>query len=234
MMPQNAQKTASTSGYTLRRCHVNGMRTLHIMTLVSNVTLVGCTVFGIRSGTEQPPYTIEDHIGSIEIRSYEHRVAAQTTVKADEIDARSIGFRKLASYIFGNNIGRQGEPVTTPASQQSQQVAMTAPVAQSAAGEQEWTIRFFLPSTMSTTSAPVPVDHAIQIIDIPAATMAVKRFSGIPGKDAVAAARNELLERLRGSQWHATGAPVSWFYDPPWTIPPLRRNEIAVPVTHSP
>lgn len=26
------------------------------------------------------------------------------------------------------------------------------------------------------------------------------------------------------------GPPVAWFYDPPWTIPMLRRNEIAVPV----
>jgi hypothetical protein len=23
---------------------------------------------------------------------------------------------------------------------------------------------------------------------------------------------------------------VAWFYDPPWTLPWLRRNEVAVPV----
>ena len=27
------------------------------------------------------------------------------------------------------------------------------------------------------------------------------------------------------------GDPVVWFYDPPWTLPPLRRNEVAVRVT---
>jgi hypothetical protein len=200
------------------------------MTLLSNVMLGGCTVFGIRSGTEQPHYTVEDHVGSIEIRRYGPRVAAETTVTADEIDARSIGFRKLAGYIFGDNVSHQG----TPVAQQSQKIAMTAPVTQAEAGEHAWTIRFFLPSEMSRTSAPVPVDHSIQIIDVPAETMAVKRFSGIPGKAAVAAARSELLHTLRGSPWQAAGDPVAWFYDPPWTIPPLRRNEVAVSVKHSP
>jgi len=27
-----------------------------------------------------------------------------------------------------------------------------------------------------------------------------------------------------------TGPVVDWFYDPPWTLPWVRRNEVAVPV----
>jgi hypothetical protein len=205
-----------------------------MMTVLSSVLMGGCTVLGIRSGTEEPSYVVEERLNNIEIRSYGPRVAAQTTVTADEIEARSVGFRKLAAYIFGDNMPRQEKSVTTPVSQQAQQIAMTAPVAQAAAGERAWTIGFFLPSEISKTSAPVPVDHSIQIIEVPATTMAVKRFSGIPGKAAVAAARGELLARLRGSSWQAAGDPVSWFYDPPWTIPPLRRNEVAAPVKYSP
>ncbi|HEY2195594.1 MAG TPA: hypothetical protein VGH76_25280 [Actinomycetospora sp.] len=30
------------------------------------------------------------------------------------------------------------------------------------------------------------------------------------------------------------GEPVAWFYDPPWTLPFRRRNEIAVPVAQTP
>ena len=30
--------------------------------------------------------------------------------------------------------------------------------------------------------------------------------------------------------WKVTGPRVVWFYDPPWTLPPMRRNEVAFPV----
>ena len=41
------------------------------------------------------------------------------------------------------------------------------------------------------------------------------------------------LSRIRvheGVPRYVIGDPVAWFYDPPWTLPFLRRNEIAVPV----
>ncbi len=36
---------------------------------------------------------------------------------------------------------------------------------------------------------------------------------------------------LSGSAWQPAGEPTAWFYDPPWTLPPLRRNEVAIRVT---
>jgi hypothetical protein len=39
---------------------------------------------------------------------------------------------------------------------------------------------------------------------------------------------------LNETGFEATGAPVAWFYDPPWTLPVLQRNEIAVPVESQP
>jgi hypothetical protein len=208
----------------------NRMGKLQIMMLSSNLTLGACTVFGIRGGTEQPRYTIEQHLGSVEIRNYGPRTAAEANVTAGEIEARSAGFRKLAHYIFGGNVVHRGIPMTAPVSQQGQQIAMTAPVAQAGSGQGEWTIRFFLPRDLPEASAPEPLDRSIKIIAVPAATMAVKRFSGTPGTKAVAVARGELFEALRGSSWQVAGEPVAWFYDPPWTIPPLRRNEVAVEV----
>ena len=35
---------------------------------------------------------------------------------------------------------------------------------------------------------------------------------------------------LDASAWRASGEPQGWFYDPPWTIPFRRRNEVAVSV----
>ncbi len=60
--------------------------------------------------------------------------------------------------------------------------------------------------------------------------MAVLRFSGDRGAAAVAARTAELVEVLRDNGIEPAGEPVAWFYDPPWTLPFRRRNEIAVPV----
>jgi len=38
------------------------------------------------------------------------------------------------------------------------------------------------------------------------------------------------LMTLRRNGFQAIDRPAAWFYDPSWTIPAPRRNEIAVPV----
>jgi hypothetical protein len=40
-----------------------------------------------------------------------------------------------------------------------------------------------------------------------------------------------LLTLLRGTNWKIDGTPTAFFYNPPWTIPFLRRNEISVAVS---
>ena len=91
-------------------------------------------------------------------------------------------------------------------------------------------VRFFMPAEYARDTLPEPVDDAVKIVTVPEETMAVYRFSGSRSAVAMAQARELLLRQLQGSAWHVAGEPVDWFYDPPWTLPPLRRNEVAVPV----
>jgi SOUL heme-binding protein len=93
-----------------------------------------------------------------------------------------------------------------------------------------WTIRFFLPAVLMVETAPAPLDPMIHIIAVPPASMAVRRFSGIPRPATVAIERDRLMSGLRASSWIAMGDPVTWFYHPPWTLPWLRRNEVAIEV----
>ena len=209
-----------------------------IAALTSLLVLEGCTVFGIRSGTPQPGYTITGQIGAVQLRAYAKHLAAETTVAGGEIDSRSTGFRRLASYIFGANTkpgGGSGKiQMTAPVEQDGasgRRIAMTAPVAQQG-GDGRWTIRFFLPSGMTMATAPRPRDPSVHLVEVPAVTMAVLRFSGSPGARAVAAHSERLLAILADSPWKPDGPVVAWFYDPPWTLPWLRRNEVAVPVEH--
>ncbi|MCS6920372.1 MAG: heme-binding protein, partial [Elioraea sp.] len=62
------------------------------------------------------------------------------------------------------------------------------------------------------------------------ALFAVRRFAGTTGPREVEAETERLLAALRGSAWRPAGEPETWFFDPPWTIPALRRNEVAIPV----
>lgn len=190
--------------------------------------LGACSVVGVRSGTEEPAFEILGTEAGLEIRRYGARLAAETRVEADEMAARSEGFSRLAGYIFGGNAGASRIAMTAPVAQEGTRIAMTAPVAQ-AQGAQGQSIRFFLPSALR--DPPAPKDARVRIVEVPGETVAVYRFTGSIAPDAVAAARARLLAALPATRWVAAGEPVTWFYDPPWTIPTLRRNEIAIPVT---
>ncbi len=194
-------------------------------------------VVGIRVGTEEPDFTRRPLTDAVEIRRYGPRIAAETTVRADEMRARNVGFGRLAGYIFGGNRRDQTIAMTAPVAQQSargsEQIAMTAPVVQAGSGENGWTIRFFMPSKWTMDTLPTPKNEEVRLVDVPPETVAVLKFSGDRGSRAVAARTAELLTVLRDNGIEPTGKPEAWFYDPPWTVPMLRRNEIAVAVDPS-
>ncbi|CAN3129739.1 SOUL family heme-binding protein [Mycobacterium sp. smrl_JER01] len=189
---------------------------------------------GVRAGTEEPMYVREALIGSgdgaIEIRRYGPRIAAQTTVAGDEEMARNAGFRRLAGYIFGGNHRKTEIAMTAPVAQQNEKIAMTAPVAQARGADGGSVIRFFMPSKWSMDLLPQPDDERVELVEVPGETYAVLRFSGDRSPQAVAAKSTELLDGLRDSGFTPRGEPMAWFYDPPWTLPFRRRNEVVVVV----
>lgn len=122
--------------------------------------------------------------------------------------------------------------MTAPvAQQQGQKIAMTAPVASQRDQAGDWVIRFFMPSEHSMDTLPTPNDDRVRLVEVPAESVAVLRFSGIASPDAISAKTAELLKSLSSAGLKTTGEPLTWFYDPPWTVPFRRRNEIVVPVT---
>ncbi|MFD3809804.1 SOUL family heme-binding protein [Rhodococcus sp. NPDC058639] len=177
---------------------------------------VGSAV-GIRTGTEEPRYEVQAKTHGLEVRRYGPRIAAETTVHGDEERARDVGFRRLAGYIFGSN----GSKST---------IAMTAPVSQAGASDDSSVIRFYMPSKWAMEDLPDPADRSVELVEIQGETLAVLQFSGVRSRAAVAERTAELLRTLESTEWIAIGPPVAWFYDPPWTVPIRRRNEVAVPV----
>jgi hypothetical protein len=188
-----------------------------VRALAGQVLAGAGSVIGCRNGTEEPEHTAEKLTRTVEIRRYGARIAAETTVSAGELTARNTGFRRLARYIFGANHA-------------DEKMAMTAPVSQEAADDRKWVIRFFMPAEKSRETLPDPDDNEVKIVDLLPQTIAVRRFSGSISARAIAAQTTELMNTLRDRGFAAIDTPEAWFYDPPWTLPILRRNEIAVRV----
>ena len=189
------------------------------------------SVVGIRT-VEEPQYSSERLSKRAEIRRYGPRVAAETVVDADEESARNEGFRRLARYIFGQNQGRARIDMTAPVGQQhvGDRIAMTAPVSSSSA-PQGWMVRFFMPAGETLESLPVPDDDRVRLVEVPAESVAILGFSGTASPETVAARTADLRHELQAYGFEAVGPPAAWFYDPPWTLPFRRRNEIAIAVT---
>jgi hypothetical protein len=208
---------------------------------------------GIRAGTEQPPYEVVGRVGEAEIRRYAPQIAAEAVVEGPVETARNEGFRRVAGYIFGDNTAKASVAMTAPVVQgreaaggsqsiamtapvvqaragRSESIAMTSPVVQQPAGGESWSIQFIMPSKYTMATLPQPNDPRVRLVEIPARTFAVVRFSGLGKADAVARHEKALDAALAGSSWRAVGEPVTWYYDPPWTVPFMRRNEVARPV----
>lgn len=203
-----------------------------IGTLLAQLAEAAGSVVGVRVGTEEPRHTVEWTGNGLQIRHYEPRIAAQTVVSDTEEGARNKGFRRLAGYIFGANHANSKIAMTAPVSQErGERIAMTAPVAQEAGPDGTWVIRFFMPAKWTLDTLPAPNDKDVKLVTVPAETFAVLRFTGDRGPGAIASRTKELLRLLDDTEFQKAGAPAAWFYDPPWTVPCLRRNEVAVPVT---
>lgn len=204
-----------------------------VVTVLSSLSLAACSVFGVRSGTEEPAYSVLGHVGAVELRAYGGRLAAETSVSGGEIDARSKGFQRLAGYIFGANRSKTSIAMTAPVGQTSTSIAMTAPVAQNHDASGGWTIRFFMPVKYTMNTLPTPDDAQVRLVSVPPTDYAVLRFTGSIDAPTIAREKSALSAVLVGSGYSAAGSAVAWFYDPPWTIPLLRRNEVAVPVSRA-
>ena len=176
------------------------------------------SLLGIRSGLEQPPYTVVSTIGhDIEIRQYGPRVAVETTAQGND-------FKRLFDYIAGANSRKQTISMTAPVEQRGGKLA--PPVKGEAAPA---TMRFFLPKK-AAADPPKPNDGSVRVVDVPAQTLAVIRFSGTLDRVQSARYARILEEELARHDRKAEGEPFLLGYDPPFTLPFLRRNEVATAV----
>lgn len=183
------------------------------------------------SNVETPNYSVSSKSDNLEIREYGPAIVAEATVEGERDKAIQRGFRIIADYIFGNNLSSAKVAMTAPVTQQSsEKIAMTAPVIQQASGK-SWNVRFVMPSKYTMETLPKPVNSKVALIEVPATRFAVIRFSGFAGQDSLDEHEAELRAFMAERGLTATSEPQYAFYNAPWTLPFMRRNEVMIEVT---
>jgi len=188
-----------------------------LMIAMAVAVLIGAASWGPAvSDVEQAGYTTVEAAGSIEIRDYAPLIVAQVEVAGERRDAIRAGFRLLADYIFGDNHA-------------GSEIAMTAPVTQQA-DENIWKVRFVMPANHTMQTLPEPDNSAVSLMETESGRFAVIRFPGFAGKRSLERRLAELRDFMRERQLAPISEPVYAFFNPPWTLPFLRRNEIMIEI----
>lgn len=201
-----------------------------VLFLIPLLILEGCTVLGIRN-FEILSYKTLLKEKNFEVRVYEDYLVAAVEEDNDDKDSSKSSFGLLFKYISGNNVPKEKINMTAPVIRQDEKekIEMTAPVFQMKKGNKR-TMSFVLPSKYDLNNVPVPSDPKVVIKQIKNRKVAVVQYSGIMNEEKIIKYTSRLLEWVGSKKYEVIGAPYSAGYDPPWTIPFLRRNEILVQI----
>lgn len=194
--------------------------------------LTSCSLVGIQS-EEGPRYSILLKKDNFEIRRYEPYVIAEVTVKGDYNESSKKAFRILAGYIFGKNLDKTKVSMTSPVAikEESKNIAMTSPVTL-IQGKEVYTMGFSMPSIYTLDSLPIPIDKRITFRRVEAKLFASHRFSWLSSKSRNESKARELKSWLKNlEKYNYEDSYIYAGYNPPWTIPFFKRNEILVEVT---
>lgn len=174
------------------------------------VLLVALLPVNLMASYESPDYRTVSSEGSFEIRDY----PSLTVVSAPMPHRGQDGaFMKLFRFIEGRN-------------DRSEKIAMTTPVLMT--GTESGTMSFIVPKAVAEKGVPSPSNPELNVIAKPAARYAVYRYSGSTKPAAAEAAAKKLLSWVAVKGLAAQGSPIFAYYDPPWTLWFLRRNEVLV------
>jgi multidrug efflux pump subunit AcrA (membrane-fusion protein) len=160
------------------------------------------------SSYETPEYAVKIKDGSFELRQYDKFQVARVDTKN-----RNDGFRTLFQYISGAN-------------EEQEKISMTVPVIQEQT-EEKRTMAFVVPKEYEE-NVPSPMDGGVAIERMTWSYVAVIRFSGLASERRIRLKGRELHDWIRKKGWIESGMQVVAFYDPPFQVPFLRRNEVMI------
>jgi hypothetical protein len=205
------------------------------------VFLFGILIVSAAMATEEPKYLVLEKSEPFELRAYAPRIVAEVKVEGDLDSASSQGFRLIAAYIFGKNQVTEKIAMTVPVGiepsdeNKSSKIAMTVPVSIEGAksfesASNQWTVSFVMPSEYTLATLPKPLNSQVKIREVPAEKRAVILFSGFNSAEKTQAKTQLLQDWIKTKNLKVTGDPQFARYNPPWSLPFMRRNEVMIQV----
>lgn len=189
---------------------------------------------------ETPKYEVVQSTADYEIRKYSPSVVAEVTYDPSQFKGnKDGGFSVLANYIgaLGNPQNAKPEKIAmtapvitkTPGSE-SEKIAMTAPVVTK--GDKNMvTMQFLLPAMYKRAEeAPKPLDERVVIREEGERKYGVVKFGGVATDKVVEEKVESLRKSLERDGHKVIGQFLLARYNPPWTLPVFRTNEVMIPV----
>ncbi len=199
-----------------------------VVLIIFGIIWVGYSYLSVR-GIEHPQYTVLKKHRGYEIREYDAYLAAEVDVEGTQKESLSRGFKLLFDYISGSNEKQVSIKMTAPVLQQgeekSERIAMTAPVMQEQR-EESFVVSFMMPSNYTFDTLPVPKGQEVKIVQREKKKAAVLRFAGYATDERIKKKQERLKKYLDENGYQAISSFQLALYNPPWTPPFMRRNEV--------
>ena len=182
--------------------------------------------------TEEPDFSLVYKENNFEIREYAPKIIAQVKIIGNFDEASSEGFRALADFIFGNNtIDNESEKISMTApvitEPTSEKIPMTTPILAEEKNNQ-WLISFVMPKKYTLKTLPRPKNPEVMLTTLPKEKFAVIVFSGLVRESSYDEKVKLLHNFIEKNKLKTSGSVQIARYNPPWTLPFFRRNELMI------
>lgn len=178
-------------------------------------------------GLESPAFDVVSSSDGYELRRYRPFTVAKKEMspQAAEGFASAEGFNALAGYLFGGNERKRAMKMTMPVE-----------IEYNAESSEGRTMSFVLPSedVSEDGGPPRPLDESVEVTEVPERLVAVREFPGVATANEVRRQADKLRAALADAGAFTPIAEDEYSvlqYNPPYTLPWRRRNEIAIVVT---
>ena len=148
------------------------------------------------------------------------------------------GFAKSDLYISGSvglaSVSKDGNSkieMTAPVEMEPlpQKIDMTRPVL-TEGNANTWIVSFIMPNEFTLETLPEPNDKNIKISSIPKERYAVIVFSGLVRESSYQEKETLLNQFIEEKKLKTSGEIKIARYNPPWTLPFFRRNELMIKI----
>lgn len=161
-------------------------------------------------------YDVVENFEGVEMRDYPAHVAIEITIRGNRKSTVNTGYRVLGEYLAGKN-------------DKAQKIEMVMPICQF--GEADlWKLYLSLPLEYKLDSVPKPLVSQIKLIDVHKKRFIVTKLGTMASDENISEANQALMDYVFPNNLKITSQPIIAFYNPPWSLPFVRRNELMIEV----